>query len=73
VLAAFAPVAAGPGHSAEVRLRIPARAFARYDEAGRGWVWPAGRCAIRIGRSSRDLRLRVPVTVRPGAPPPVTP
>ncbi|MGA2826838.1 MAG: glycoside hydrolase family 3 C-terminal domain-containing protein, partial [Streptosporangiaceae bacterium] len=36
-LAAFGRVTAGPGEAAEVRLRIPARAFARYDEhAGAG-------------------------------------
>ena len=36
-LAAFGAAAAAPGETAEVRLRIPARAFARYDEqAGAG-------------------------------------
>ncbi len=64
VLAAFAPVAADAGRSADVLLNVPARAFARYDEAARRWVWPAGDCTLRVGRSSRDLRLRVPVTVQ---------
>ena len=67
---------AGPGEAAEVRLRIPARAFARYDEhadasqnadtdAGTGtggWVWPRGEYTVEVGRSSRDLPLSVPVT-----------
>jgi hypothetical protein len=40
-LAAFATVTAKPGRAAEARLAIPARAFARYDEASGGWVRPA--------------------------------
>ena len=73
-LAAFGRVSAAPGEAAEVRLRIPARAFARYDEhagAGQntdagtatgGWVWPRGEYTVEVGRSSRDLPLLVPVT-----------
>ncbi len=64
VLAAFAPVTAEPGVRAEARLLVPARAFARYDEAARRWAWPAGDYTLRVGRSSRDLRLRVPIEVR---------
>jgi len=60
-LAAFAAATAGPGQSAEVRLTVPARAFARYDETARGWAWPPGEFAIRVGRSSGDLRLLVRV------------
>ena len=60
-LAAFAAVTAGPGESAEVRLIVPARAFARYDEQARSWIWPPGEFSVRIGRSSADLRLSVPV------------
>ncbi|MGH3154655.1 MAG: fibronectin type III-like domain-contianing protein, partial [Streptosporangiaceae bacterium] len=60
-LAAFAAATAGPGESAEVRLVVPGRAFARYDEEARAWVWPPGDFAVRIGRSSGDLRLSVPV------------
>jgi beta-glucosidase len=68
-LAAFGRVTAAPGEEAEVRLCIPARAFARYDEnaseeAGeetQGWVWPRGEWTVEVGRSSRDLPLAVPV------------
>ena len=60
-LAAFAAAATEPGETAEVRLTVPARAFARYDEAAPGWVWPPGEFAVRIGRSSADLRLSVRV------------
>jgi beta-glucosidase len=61
-LAAFAAATADPGEAAEVRLAVPARAFARYDEPARAWVWPPGEFAVRIGRSSADLRLSVRVT-----------
>ena len=60
-LAAFATVTAKPGRAAEARLAIPARAFARYDEASGGWVRPPGEFTVRIGRSSADLRLSVRV------------
>ena len=60
-LAAFAAATAEPGQTAEVRLTVPARAFARYDEAAGAWVWPPGEFAVRVGRSSADLRLSVRV------------
>ena len=61
-LAAFGSATAGPGETAEVRLRIPARAFARYDEAAGRWVWPPGEFTIEVGRSSRDLPLSLRAT-----------
>jgi beta-glucosidase len=69
-LAAFAAANAGPGQTAGVRLTVPARAFARYNEAARAWVWPPGEFAVRIGRSSGDLRLTVQVRplFRPNGP-----
>jgi hypothetical protein len=47
--------------AAEARLAIPARAFARYDEASGGRVRPPGEFTVRIGRFSADLRLSVRV------------
>ena len=64
VLAAFAGVSAGPGERAEVRLTIPARALARYDESTSQWACHPGVYAVRAGRSSRDLRLQAKVVVR---------
>ncbi|MEP7025227.1 MAG: fibronectin type III-like domain-contianing protein, partial [Actinomycetota bacterium] len=61
VLGAFAVAVAGPGETAEVTLRVPARVFARYDEEAGGWVWPHGRFTVEVGRSSRDLRLSAPI------------
>jgi beta-glucosidase len=60
-LAAFVPVSAQPGARAEVVLRVPARAFARWDTGAGGWVWPGGRYTLHVGRSSRDLRLSAAV------------
>ena len=61
MLAAFGIASAAPGGRAEVPLRIPARLFARW-EAGRGaWTWPPGPYTVLVGRSSRDLRLSLPV------------
>lgn len=61
VLATFGSATAGPGECAEVLLTVPARAFARWD-AGRGdWIWPGGQYTVEVGRSSRDLRLSLPV------------
>ena len=45
------------GAAARLRLRLPARSFARWDEWAGGWVWPAGRFQVHAGRSARDLRL----------------
>jgi beta-glucosidase len=61
VLAAFGSAVAGPGAVAEVTLRLPARAFARWDEQAGGWTWPAGRYDVQVGRSAGDLRLTAQV------------
>jgi beta-glucosidase len=61
VLAAFAAVTAVPGEHAEARLTIPARAFARYDDATGTWIRPAGEFTVRVGRSSADLPLHLRV------------
>ncbi|HVS48489.1 MAG TPA: glycoside hydrolase family 3 C-terminal domain-containing protein [Candidatus Dormibacteraeota bacterium] len=64
VLAAFGTVDAEPGMTAAARLTVPARTFARFDEARREWVWPAGTYLLRAGCSSRDLRLSSQVVMR---------
>ncbi|MGH3398027.1 MAG: glycoside hydrolase family 3 protein [Streptosporangiaceae bacterium] len=60
-LGAFGTAVAEPGETARLRLRLPARSFARWDEWAGGWVWPAGRFQVRVGRSARDLRLTAEV------------
>ena len=61
VLAAFSSATAEPGQRAEVLLTVPARAFARWDAARGDWIWPGGQFTVEVGRSSRDLRLSMPV------------
>ena len=61
VLAAFTTVTAAPGEQAEARLTVPARAFARYDEAAGTWDRPPGEFTVRVGRSSADLPLQLRV------------
>jgi beta-glucosidase len=61
VLAAFGSAIVEPGGTADVALRLPARAFARWDEQAGGWAWPPGRYEVQVGRSARDLRLTAAV------------
>ena len=61
VLAAFGSAVVEAGGAADVALRLPARAFARWDEQAGGWAWPPGRYEVQVGRSARDLRLTAPV------------
>lgn len=63
VLASTGIAQTGPGELTHVRLRVPARAFARWDAAEHDWVHPHGRYLIQVGRSSRDLRLSAPVVI----------
>lgn len=63
VLAALGSARAEPGEVAHVRLRVPARAFARWDDATHAWIHPRGQYVLRAGHSSRDLRLSAPVTI----------
>jgi beta-glucosidase len=64
ILAAFGTVDAEPGTKTDVRLTLPGRAFARFDEARHQWVSVPGTYTLRAGRSSRDLRLKAEVVLR---------
>jgi beta-glucosidase len=64
VLAGFGTVGAEAGASAEVRVSLPGRSFARFDETARKWAWRPGTYTLRAGRSSRDLRLSAEVVMR---------
>lgn len=57
-LKAFAKVTLAPGETRTVALPLPPRAFQYFDPAVSGWVTAPGDYAIRVGSSSRDLRLR---------------
>ncbi|WP_433727096.1 glycoside hydrolase family 3 C-terminal domain-containing protein [Actinoplanes sp. CA-051413] len=62
-LRAFTQVALGPGESAPVTLTLGARAFAFWHEAARNWVVEGGEFGVRVGASSRDIRLTGTVTL----------
>ena len=64
ILSGFAIVDAGPGEQAEVRISVPGRSFARFDEEQRKWVWHKGTYTLRAGRSSRDLTLSAQVVLQ---------
>jgi len=63
VLAGFAATRADPGESVRVRLTIPARLFARYNEDLAAWVTRDGAYTVHVGKSSRDLLLSAAVQV----------
>jgi beta-glucosidase len=57
-LKAFAKVTLAAGESRTVAFELDRRAFAVYDPERADWVVEAGDHEIRIGASSRDVRLR---------------
>ncbi|MFJ5778873.1 beta-glucosidase [Streptomyces sp. NPDC093094] len=66
VLAGFAVAEIGAGETAEVTLTLRWRAFQHWD-GDRGWRPRTGTHRLRIGRSSRDLRLSLGLDVRADA------
>ena len=62
-LRAFAKVALAPGETRRVTLTLDEAAFAIYDAGAGNWVLEAGEFEIRVGASSRDLRLRTRLKV----------
>ena len=64
ILSGFAKAEAGPREQTEVRITVPGRSFARFDEARHEWISRRGTYTLRAGRSSRDLRLIAQVVLR---------
>ena len=62
-LRAFAKVTLAPGQTERVKLSVDVASFAAYDAAQHTWVTEAGTFEIRIGASSRDIRLTGAVEV----------
>jgi beta-glucosidase len=62
-LAGFANVTAEPGETVEADVTLSSRTFACFDETLREWVAQPGTYTVRVGRSSRDLRLEAKVVV----------
>ncbi|WP_367925721.1 glycoside hydrolase family 3 C-terminal domain-containing protein [uncultured Ruthenibacterium sp.] len=63
----YAKKCLAPGERWQVQFHLPRRAFAFYDAAKADWFVEQGTYEIRLGSSSRDIRLTCPVTV-PGEP-----
>ena len=63
-LKAFAKFDLEASASTEVRLKLPPRSFQYWDVVTQDWAVAAGTCRIRVGFSSRDIRLDVPFEVR---------
>jgi len=64
-LKAFAKVDLAPGEEKTVRLALDPRSFAYYDPTRRDWADGHGEFEIRVGSSSRDIRLRATVAIAP--------
>lgn len=62
-LKAFRKIRLDPGETATVEVSLEPRDFALWDTASHGWLVPAGDYEIRIGASSRDIRLRAPWSI----------
>ena len=63
-LRAFAKVALAPGEIRRVALALDDAAFAIYDVGAGKWTVEAGEFELRVGASSRDIRLRTRLKVR---------
>ena len=67
-LTGFAKVSLLPGEERELTIPLSERSFALWSTAEKGWVVESGTYELRIGASSRDIRLRAAV-VKDGVPP----
>ncbi|MCZ0945020.1 MAG: glycoside hydrolase family 3 C-terminal domain-containing protein [Gammaproteobacteria bacterium] len=63
-LRAFTKVALAPGETRRVTLMLDDAAFAIYDTDAGKWIVEAGEFEIRLGASSRDIRLRTRLKVQ---------
>ena len=61
-LKAFAKVSLEPGETRNVEFQLDERAFAAFDPEQSTWVVEPGEFEIRVGASSRDIRLRERIT-----------
>lgn len=64
-LKGFEKTELAPGECAEVRFRLAEKDFAYYDENKQKFIAESGRYEIQIGASSRDIRLRTEICLKP--------
>jgi beta-glucosidase len=62
-LKAFVKVELAPGEAREVEIELGRRAFSYYDPERHDWVLEPGEFELRVGSSSRDIRLMTVVTL----------
>ncbi|NCC07352.1 MAG: glycosyl hydrolase [Clostridia bacterium] len=63
-LKGFAKVFLQPQESKTVEISLDTRSFAYYNEAVHAWAVEGGVFTVAVGASSRDIRLKKPVTVQ---------
>jgi len=64
-LKAFKDAQVEPGKSARVTLKVPVSNLMYWNEAAGDWALEPGEVELRIGSSSRDIRLRKSITILP--------
>ncbi len=64
-LAQYTRVHLDAGQVVQVRLHVDARALQYWSSAAHGWRIAPGRRTVYVAASSRDLRLQMPIIVRP--------
>ena len=68
IIKAFEKIALEPGEEKDLSFTLDKRAFAYWNTELHDWYVESGEFTIEIGRSSRDIVLRAPVTVRSTVP-----
>ena len=63
-LKAFRDVELKPGKSARITLKVPVNQLMYWNEAAGDWALEPGEVELRIGSSSRDIRLKKNITLR---------
>jgi len=63
-LKAFKDVQLEPGKSAQVTLKVPASSLMYWNTSKGNWTLEPGTVELRIGSSSRDIRLKKSITLR---------
>ncbi len=62
-LKGFSKIALKPGETKSVTLKLTPRDLSYFDVPGKQWKADAGSCEIQLGSSSRDIRLKAPLTL----------
>jgi beta-glucosidase len=65
-LKGFVKLRLEPACSSRAEFRLDERSFAFYDAAAKAWRAEEGAYELRLGSSSRDIRLRVTLKLSPG-------